>query len=399
MMGDESDSRFQIEDLDGIYKLKEHSIDLTDIAPGNAMADPRKHLPNCTVCWGCKHTLEYMASGAIMFNNYYSLEIGGSPSWLFRVRTNKTASGWAVVKTCPKLWIEPINGIVPGHGFPITWLGLWADAAAGVSIQNLIEGGSPRTKPEEFLEMMSRVDGDEVKRGAIHDLLFSQCDRHQQNLLFQESGKMTLIDNDQVYGTAWRRCGVDSILIPTTQKFQINHLQWAFVMKNPPLDPPQDYEKSTNPLQLLDYRCHVKDGKIGTDFQPKIQACLTKISGMSTEKVMSEYGYPHILLADAIRNRSRDMLSHGYEWTLYHGEPLNQPMHRYKESPPCCSIHYNTSNTVFGSHVYICNDPAYHKVADLPFGNAWHGGEWQGRPGEDTGNYNGSFVQYPVPLT
>ena len=28
----------------------------------------------------------------------------------------------------------------------------------------------------------------------------------------------------QVYATAWRRCGIDSLLVPTTQKFMINHL-------------------------------------------------------------------------------------------------------------------------------------------------------------------------------
>ena len=33
---------------------------------------------------------------------------------------------------------------------------------------------------------------------AIFDLLFSQCDRHQQNIFFTEDGNMKIIDNDQV---------------------------------------------------------------------------------------------------------------------------------------------------------------------------------------------------------
>ena len=41
----------------------------------------------------------------------------------------------------PKLWIEPVHGIVPGHGFRIDWLGLWFDIAEGVSVQNLQVGG------------------------------------------------------------------------------------------------------------------------------------------------------------------------------------------------------------------------------------------------------------------
>ena len=47
----------------------------------------------------------------------------------------------------PKLWIEPLLGVVPGNGWRIDWLGLWADVADGVSVQNLQELGKPRTKP------------------------------------------------------------------------------------------------------------------------------------------------------------------------------------------------------------------------------------------------------------
>ncbi len=37
------------------------------------------------ICWGCKHTLELMASGDLLFGSYYAHEPGGSPSWLFQV--------------------------------------------------------------------------------------------------------------------------------------------------------------------------------------------------------------------------------------------------------------------------------------------------------------------------
>jgi hypothetical protein len=40
----------------------------------------------------------------------------------------------------PKLWIEPVHGVVPGHGFHIDWLGLWFDIAEGVSVQNIQVG-------------------------------------------------------------------------------------------------------------------------------------------------------------------------------------------------------------------------------------------------------------------
>lgn len=45
-----------------------------------------------------------MASGSILLGSYYAHEPGGSPSWLFRVRTDRTESGWAVVK----VWCVPV---------------------------------------------------------------------------------------------------------------------------------------------------------------------------------------------------------------------------------------------------------------------------------------------------
>lgn len=37
----------------------------------------------------------------------------------------------------PALWVEPVSGVIPGHGWRIDWLGLWADIAEGVSVQNI----------------------------------------------------------------------------------------------------------------------------------------------------------------------------------------------------------------------------------------------------------------------
>jgi hypothetical protein len=40
----------------------------------------------------------------------------------------------------------------------------------------------------------------QVVMAAIFDLLFSQCDRHGQNLYLKPDGSLVLIDNDQVWG-------------------------------------------------------------------------------------------------------------------------------------------------------------------------------------------------------
>ena len=156
--------------------------------------------------------------------------------------------------------MEPLNGVMPGSGFHVRWLGLWADIADGVSVQNLQvcedlscvfgtkhrdsrgelsvvawwwdsgrefwaaaepttlragggggpqEAGKPPLKPEMLIEMLSkRINPHELVQGAIFDLLFSQCDRHQQNIFLTEEGKFWLIDNDQVntqdFACVWR---------------------------------------------------------------------------------------------------------------------------------------------------------------------------------------------------
>lgn len=54
-------------------------------------------------------------------------------------------------------------------------------------------------------------------QAAIFDLLTSQCDRHAENVFVDNKLRLTLIDNDQMMGESWRKCGVDSIFLPTTQ--------------------------------------------------------------------------------------------------------------------------------------------------------------------------------------
>ncbi|KAG2429084.1 hypothetical protein HXX76_011324 [Chlamydomonas incerta] len=416
------------------YHIGGRVYNISDIAPGRRIFQSKQHLPNCTVCRGCDHTLEMMASGSVLLGSYFAHEPGGSPSWLFRVRTDRTQSGWAVVKVwcipvlkakqrglgmcdpkkvyaqvklllaqqkltaecgmnaiVPKVWVEPLNGVMPGSGFHVKWLGLWADIADGVSVQNLQEAGKPPLQPEVLIHLLAKkVNHAELVQGAIFDLLFSQCDRHQQNIFLTESGKFWLIDNDQVYATAWRRCGIDSLLVPTTQKFMINHLGFFYVLKYPQKNPPRGPAKFLSPLLLMDYRCHVPGGAIGKSFTPELTQCLAHISSLTAEDILQQYGYPVIRMADAVRNRSRDLLAHGYEWSLLYSAPTNQAMHRYKLAPACCDMAYNrTINN------YICTTPGWRQMTEIPYGNAWHGGKWHGSPGLDTGSYVGGTTFLP----
>lgn len=65
------------------------------------------------------------------------------------------------------------------------------------------EQGKPHLHPNILMDFMNnKMNKTELVQGAIFDLLFSQCDRHQQNIFLEETGKVWLIDNDQVGGGA-----------------------------------------------------------------------------------------------------------------------------------------------------------------------------------------------------
>jgi len=74
---------------------------------------------------------------------------------------------------------------------------------------------------------------------------------------------------------------------------------------------------------------------------------MAQLVSKTSDAINWEYGYPALRMADAIRNRSRDLLAHGYEWTLTRGEPMNQPFHRYKWAPACCDMSYDVKNREF----------------------------------------------------
>lgn len=55
---------------------------------------------------------------------------------------------------CTQVWVEPVNGVIPGVGYHIRWLGLWMEQAEGISLENLVRLGKPMMHPNEFLDIM-----------------------------------------------------------------------------------------------------------------------------------------------------------------------------------------------------------------------------------------------------
>jgi len=381
--------------------------------------------PICEECRGCTDQLTVLVSSGKkqIFNRSFADEGGASPNWLFVAPTNRTRSKKAIVKVAcipvgknpvqahpkchadqtvqfakiylaleklaedceltditPQVWVEPISAVIPELGFHIRWHAIWMEQAEGISLENVVRLGTPMMHPNQLLDIMHGLNKTQIIMSAIFDLLTSQCDRHAQNIFIDEAAGIMLIDNERaLYENQW--CGMDSILLPTTKKYTINVMENAWVLKF------KDWGNKipqcwANPPLLLDYRCYVKDGKIGKDWLPGVGRCLKKLHGMTPEAIMHSYGFPNLLTASALKNRSQAMYEHGFEYALTQGYPRNPNPWRYKFVPPCCKIKHTDT--------YRCAHD-WKPDTSLPFGDPIGGHEWK-RDSKDPGSYEGGSV-------
>ncbi|GMH38170.1 hypothetical protein BSKO_06054 [Bryopsis sp. KO-2023] len=334
----------------------------------------RSHLPNCTECRGCYHRLEMMTLHRRAFGRTFILRGGNSAARILVASGENVPGGQALVKLyclpipneksgivddcppkkhilksqqitnavqriagdcgmshmIPKSWVAPVKGVIDGLGLHVEATGLWIDVVEGISLNYILS----ELDIEEVHDLLSNhINSTEVAMVAALDVLISQCDRHDENVFFSDTGKMSIIDHDSSLGQNWRPCGIDSIFIPTTQKFQVSHLGHYYIMKQS--DAPR---KTPSPTLLLDYRCHVEGQRMGTDFPPPIKKCLQKLEEMSVQEAMSEYGLTKTVAASVLLDRAKGMLRNGMEWTIENGEPRNPPSINYGWEHPCCKM-------------------------------------------------------------
>ena len=80
------------------------------------------------------------------------------------------------------------------------------------------------------------------------------------------------------------------------------------------------------------------NGTLGTKYPDNIGRCLNKLSSMEVEAIMTEYGFSMELPAQMLKQRSTDMVTHGFEWTMEHGLPINGPRYKMPIQPACCGL-------------------------------------------------------------
>uniref|UniRef100_A0A7S1WZZ7 Uncharacterized protein n=1 Tax=Tetraselmis chuii TaxID=63592 RepID=A0A7S1WZZ7_9CHLO len=131
---------------------------------------------------------------------------------------------------------------------------------------------------------------------------------------------------------SWRPCGVSSLFLPTTRKFEEAIHGAAYVRGKQPHAQPA---RALTPTLLLDYRCHADGGRIGRRYPPPFQRLMQHLARSSARDVMQEYGFLDPANAEALRSRARSMLDLGFEHTL---ENANNGDRRYGWQPACCRM-------------------------------------------------------------
>lgn len=77
-------------------------------------------------------------------------------------------------------------------------------------------------------------------------------------------------------------------LVAWMQKYAINQVGFGYTHRpdiNQPIMQP-------NVQVMLDYRCHVEDGTLGTEYPPKMKECMTRLTQMSLTEIQQHYRFP-----------------------------------------------------------------------------------------------------------
>ena len=285
--------------------LSESSL-FSRIFPSPKDIEAKETKPNCTECTGCSTQLQPLKA-VVAFGQNFNVEQGASPEWIFTadlpdgskgiikvwcMPVDKVRGTWnwkcqrsdvpvransfliaqqKVVEDCGlmdvtvRVKLAPVNAIVPGLGLHIWWDGLWMERADGISI-NQLSYITRKAFVEDTIQSLlgDKLNQTRVVRAAIFDLLTSQCDRHAQNVFINENGTITLIDNLQAMKYNWEKCSTDSIFLPGTQKNEVARFGGNMVFKKIGAK----LRRSINPTLLLDYRCYVPGGEVGTNYPP-----------------------------------------------------------------------------------------------------------------------------------
>jgi hypothetical protein len=166
-------------------------------------------------------------------------------------------------------WVAPLRAVTPDTGERVDEpTAVLAERARGVSAELLMD----KLPSQQLLRALGSVSHAAVRDAALLDLLFVQGDRHGENIFVSLDAadasdaaggvrRLQLIDSRDSAANPW---GLNSMLLPGSFYHERNRIGNGH-MDN------RSKALTTHrwPLLLLDYRCHVPGGAIGTAFPPQ----------------------------------------------------------------------------------------------------------------------------------
>ena len=212
----------------------------------------------------------------------------------------------------PRTWTGSVKSFLPwdGHavqGRKIDVRSQFYEVAKGYSIE-AVYGSSVA---QNTVDMFKKIKHEQIIKAATFDLLFSEQDRHGQNVFVTEEGDITLIDSEGCFGPT------NSLLLPGGQKFEVYRIGYnAVCCGNTPLPCPQPAGERSAPLVGLDYRCHAKDHFIGFDWPRGVEPFLHKIQKMTADDVHNVYEMTRKEHATHLKRTVDEMLELGFEGSM-----------------------------------------------------------------------------------
>lgn len=230
---------------------------------------------------------------------------------------NKLAEDANLSAATPRTWTEEMRSFLPMHtddpasGVKVDTKGQFYEVADGVSIEAFYESGITRRS----MALTRSIPHDDVVRAATFDLLFSEQDRHGQNVFVSESGRLTVLDNEGSFGP------INSMLLPGGQKFEVYRIGYnAVCCGNLPGPDEQNcpgaLATASAPEVFVDYRCHARGRLLGTNLPPGVEPFLRRVDKMDAKTVYDHYGMSHPSHAAVLKQRVADMLDGGFERAL-----------------------------------------------------------------------------------
>ena len=236
----------------------------------------------------------------------------GDCNFKFISSLDKLAHAANLSSVVPRSWTVEVKSFLPWDGFSTGGHKLqkgvraqFYEKAPGVSIEAVLGTLDPTVNFGAF----KNISHDNVIRAATFDLLFSESDRHGQNVFFSDEGEITLIDSEGAFGNS------NTMLLPGHQKYEINRIGFSAIVgcgQNCPGEP----KPSVSPMATLDYRCHVPRQYVGFDFPSGVEPFLKRIQSMSAKSVVEEFKMTREEHANHLKRTVDEMLSLGFEGAM-----------------------------------------------------------------------------------